>query len=265
MTARLLSLATGNLPEFTPVEVVNAAAEASWAACGVWFDPATWTPQTTRETRRAFDVSGVAPFDIEVAWIKPGGHDPDHERLFAAGGEIGARHALVVSSDPDVQATKRKFERLCQLGERFDIDVSFEFLPITEVKSLPAALEIVVGVGHPRGRLLVDALHLARSGGDPDDLIGLPPNLFAYMQICDAPAQLPAMDYATVLEEAVDGRLMPGEGALPLRRLLAALPETLPIAPEMRAKWLREKYPAAADRAREILESTQKFLRTLGL
>ena len=73
------------------------------------------------------------------------------------------------------------------------------------------------------------------------------------------------MDYATILEEAVDGRLMPGEGALPLRRLLAALPETLPIAPEVRAKWLREKYPAAADRAREILESNQRFLRSLGL
>ncbi len=102
---RLPSLATGSLPEFSPVEVVEAAATAGWEACGIWFDAARWTARTTRE---AFARSRLIPLDIEVVWIHPGAANPDHERLLEAGAEIGARNALVVRSDPDLDATKRR-------------------------------------------------------------------------------------------------------------------------------------------------------------
>jgi sugar phosphate isomerase/epimerase len=258
--SRLLSLATGNLPEFTPVEVVEAAAAAGWKACGIWFDPETWTDRTTRDTRNAFERTGLAPFDIEVVWIRPGPFDPEHERLLAAGGEIGVANALMVSSDPDMDATKRRFEELCRVADRFGINACFEFLPITEVKSLPAGLDVVRSVGHPRAKLLVDALHLARSGGHPDMLKGLPESLFTYAQICDAPARLPDMEFNTILHEAVDGRLMPGEGELPVRELVEVLPKDLPLAPEQRSKPLREEYPDATDRALAILRATERFL-----
>jgi len=258
--SRLLSLATGNLPEFTPVQVVEAAAEAGWKACGIWFDPETWTAQTTRDTRNAFERTGLIPFDIEVVWIRPGEADPNHERLLAAGGEIGVGNALMVSSDPDMNATKRRFEALCKIADKYGINACFEFLPITEVKSLPMGLDIVQSVGHPRGKLLVDALHLARSGGHPDLLKGLPADLFTYAQICDAPAKLPDMEFNTILYEAVDGRLMPGEGDLPVKELVEVLPENLPLAPEQRSKPLRDAYPNATDRARAILEATNRFL-----
>lgn len=257
---RLLSLATGSLPEFSPVEVVEAAAAAGWEACGVWFDAATWTAGTTRDTRNAFARSGLVPLDIEVVWIHPGAPDPGHERLLEAGAEIGARNALVVSSDPDPEATKRRFEGICRIAERCGLDACFEFLPITEVKNLAAALEVVRAVAHPRAKLLVDALHLARSGGTPEDLLGLPASLFSYAQICDAPAVPAGMDHASLLHEAIDGRLLPGEGELPLARLLAALPAGLALAPEQRSRALRERYPDAAGRARAILLATRRFL-----
>ncbi|MBI1181398.1 MAG: TIM barrel protein [Alphaproteobacteria bacterium] len=258
--SRLLSLATGNLPEFSPVQVVEAAAQAGWPACGVWYDRETWTEQTTRDTRNAFERTGLVPFDMEVVWIRPGNFDPDHERLLAAGGEIGVRNALMVSSDPDMDATKRRFEELCKVADRYGINACFEFLPITDVKTLQAALDILRSVGHPRGKLLVDALHLKRSGGDPSMLRGLPADLVTYAQICDAPAELPDMEFQTILDEAVDGRLLPGEGALPLHDMLAALPQDLPLAPEQRSKPLRDQYPDAADRAKAILDATQRFL-----
>ncbi|MGE0668951.1 MAG: sugar phosphate isomerase/epimerase family protein [Sphingomonadales bacterium] len=261
--SRLLSLATGNLPEFTPVEVVEAAAEAGWTACGIWYDPEKWTDQTTRDTRNAFERTGLVPFDIEVVWIRPGAADPNHERLLAAGGEIGVGNALMVSSDPDMDATKRRFEELCRIADRYGINACFEFLPITEVKSLPAGLDVVRSVGHPRGKILVDALHLARSGGHPDMLKGLPADLFTYAQICDAPAKLPDMEFNTILHEAVDGRLMPGEGELPVRELVEILPAGLPLVPEQRSKPLRDAYPNPAERARAILDATNRFLRSL--
>lgn len=261
---RLLSLATGSLPEFSPVEVVEAAAEAGWEACGIWFDATTWTARTTRETRAAFERHGLLPLDIEVVWIRPGGPDPAHERLLEAGAEIGARNVLVVSSDPDIESTKRRFAEICVIAGRCGLDACLEFLPITEVRTLDAALEVIRAVDHPRARLLVDALHLRRSGGSPEQLHGLPAGLFSYAQICDAPAELQPMDHETLLYEAIDGRLLPGEGALPLRRLLEVLPADLPLAPEQRSRALRERYPVAAERAAAILAATRQFLAAGG-
>ena len=39
---RMISLASGTLPEFGPVEVTRAAADAGFHGCGIWFDSQTW-------------------------------------------------------------------------------------------------------------------------------------------------------------------------------------------------------------------------------
>ncbi len=261
---RLLSLATGSLPEFDPVAVAEAAAAAGWEACGIWFDADTWTAQTTRDTRDAFCRNALVPLDIEVVWIHPGAADPRHQRLLEAGAEIGARNALVVSSDPDIEATKRRFEGICRIAERCGLNACLEFLPITELKTLPAALEVIRAVAHPRARLLVDALHLARSGGAPEDLRDVPPGLFSYAQICDAPAAPGSMEPDALLHEAIDGRLLPGEGELPLQRLLQVLPAGLALAPEQRSRALRERFPDPVARAGAILRATRRFLQAIG-
>jgi sugar phosphate isomerase/epimerase len=123
---------------------------------------------------------------------------------------------------------------------------------------------VIRAVDHPRAKLLVDALHLARSGGSPEHLQGLPASLFSYAQICDAPAQLAKMDYDGLLHEAIDGRLLPGEGELPLQRLISALPPGLALAPEQRSRALRERYPDAAERAGAILRATRSLLQAVG-
>ena len=261
MDERLLSLAAGSLPEFSPVEITNAAAEAGWPGCGIWFEPKDWTEQTTQDVRSAFDASGVVPLDIEVVWIHPGDPDPEHVRLIAAGGEIGARNVLIVSSDPDRDATKRRFETLCGLAEKAGMKACLEFLPITEIKSLADARDVVEAVGHPAGRILVDPVHLARSGGTPADVAAIPASLFSYAQFCDGPATLPDMEMETILNDAVDGRLMPGAGGLPLVELVEVLAPDMPLAVEMRSKHVRDSYPDPIGRAKAILEATRDFFR----
>ena len=260
MGERLLSLAAGSLPEFSPVEVANAAAEAGWSGCGIWFEPKDWTDQTTSQVQQAFDRSGLVPLDIEVVWIHPGEPDPEHTRLIAAGGDIGARNVLIVSSDPDRDATKRRFEHLCGLAQEAGMNACLEFLPITEIKSLADARDVVEAVGHPAGRILVDPVHLARSGGTPADVSATPDSLFSYAQFCDGPATLPNMEMETILNDAVDGRLMPGAGGLPLGDLIDVLPSDLPLAVEMRSKSVRDAYSDPVERARAILEATKDFL-----
>ena len=56
-------------------------------------------------------------------------------------------------------------------------------------------------------------------------------SLFKYAQICDAVAAIPT-ESGDPIREARTGRLLPGEGALPLRDLVAALPAAIPLAIE---------------------------------
>lgn len=259
VTNRLLSLAAGNLPEFSPVETAIAAAEAGWTAAGVWFDSETWSAATTRSVRSAYEQYGLTPLDIEVLWIHPGKADPNHERLLAAGAEIGAHNALLVSSDPNIENTKRRFDSLCLTADKFGLNLCLEFLPITEVKTIEQALEVVTSVQHPRGKLLVDALHLIRSGGSIADVRRVPPHLMSYAQPCDASIELPLIGDDPILREAVDGRALFGDGDLPVAELIAELPNDLPLSPEIRSLDLRTRYPDATARAKAVLESIRSL------
>ena len=52
MTSHKISLASGVVPEFGPVETVDAAAGGGWDAAGLWVEPAHWTVETTRGVRQ---------------------------------------------------------------------------------------------------------------------------------------------------------------------------------------------------------------------
>jgi hypothetical protein len=79
--------------------------------------------------------------------------------------------------------------------------------------------------------------------------------LFRYAQICDAVAEMPRPDDAPALiREARTGRLLPGEGALPLAALVAALPPDLPLAVEA---------PCRATAGRPALERARRAHRAL--
>lgn len=81
--------------------------------------------------------------------------------------------------------------------------------------------------------VVVDALHFSRSGGWPAHVGQVDPALFRYAQICDASAEMPGpTDTPNLIREARTGRLLPGEGVLPLRELVAALPAGIPLAIE---------------------------------
>ena len=106
-----------------------------------------------------------------------------------------------------------------------------EFAIYTGVRTLADAARLVQQSGCDNAAVLVDALHFSRSGGWPSDIAGVDASLFKYAQICDAGASIPT-EPADLIREARGGRLLPGEGALPLRDLVAALPPAIPLAVE---------------------------------
>ena len=117
------------------------------------------------------------------------------------------------------------------------------------------AAEIVGTSGASNGGVLIDNLHLSRSGSSIDDVKAMPIELFPYLQICDAPAQRPT-DFAGLLDEALNGRLCPGEGSLPIVELLKAIP-AVPLSFEVRSKFLRDIADPVV-RAKHLLKYAQQ-------
>jgi sugar phosphate isomerase/epimerase len=264
MSHHLLAMAANVLPEFPPEVRVAAAAEAGYRAVGLWFDAAEWSDATTERVASALREGGAAPLvplDIEVVRIRDGSVVPDAaRRLIAVGGELGVRNVLIVSENPDEVETQRQFATLCELAHAAGMRAVLEFLMITSVRSLAAALRIVETVDHPAGGVLIDPLHLQRCGDRPADLRSVHPELLPYAQFCDGPATIVGSDEAAYRADAVDGRSSPGEGALPLVELLEVLPPAIPLSLEVRSRRYREQFPDPVDRAREVRLRTERFL-----
>lgn len=259
-----VALASGVLPEFGAVTVIEAAARAGFDMTGLWIEPDEWTATDTRAARAALRTSGLPLLDVEVVWLKPDSRDADHALVIEVGAELGARAVLVVSSEPDDAVTAARLTELCIRAAPAGMRVALEFGLFTQVKTIAQALSILARVDHRAAALLVDPLHLARSGGTPADVAALDPALLAYAQLCDAarPGADPA-DADAIFDEAVDGRLQLGEGGLALSALVGALPAGLPLAIELRSKALRDSWPDPVDRAAAVARATRTFLDSL--
>lgn len=258
---RPIAMASGVTPELAPLATIAAAAFGGFDAVGLWVEPADWPASNSAAIRAALADTGLGAIDVEVIWIKPGPLDPDHLRILDIGLEVGAANALVVSSDPDMGATADKFAALCAHVDGTALRVALEFGLFTEVRTIAMASRIVAAAEHPNAAILVDTLHLYRSGATAADVRALPRDWLAYAQICDAPRDGPAPDDAeAILEEAVYGRLQAGEGGLDLTGMLDALPATLPLSVELRSRALYDAFPDAGDRARATAEATRRFL-----
>lgn len=256
-----LSLAAGVLPDHTPEATVTAAAIAGWDHVGLWIDMKTWTAATTREVKQRLADGGLTPLDAEVIWIGPGADDPDHFRLIDIAAEVGAPNVLAVSSAPTATETADKLGRLCEHAASRGVRLSLEFGAFTAVRDLCDALTVLTLCDREDAGLLIDPLHFARTGGAPSDLTGIAASRFAYAQFCDAPALGPSpRDVPAIIEEALDLRLFPGDGDLPLAALLAVLPAGTPLSVELRCKALRAGWPEAPERSRVLLTATRAWI-----
>jgi len=135
-----------------------------------------------------------------------------------------------VTFEPDFQRNVEQFGRLAELASKFGIETLIEFVAIFAVGDLPTAHALVREVARPDFRLLIDTMHVGRSGATAADLAAIDPALIGYIQLCDAPLKPTNPDY---MDEAVHQRLVPGDGELPLFDMLAALPRDLIVGLEV--------------------------------
>lgn len=254
---RVISLAAGVCPETSPADFVAACARAGWPACGVWFDADTWTDAVAADVRQRLDDTGLVALDMEPIFVTPEG---DHgDRVIEAAAAVGARNLLVVSRGVDDARFTERFAELCDKAAAHGIGCSIEFMAFMSVKTLPQAIAVLDAVDRPNGHVLIDHLHLARTGGTVADVAAVSPERLAYVQLCDAPTTAPD-DVPGLVTEALDLRLNVGDGELPVAELLDVLPGHTALSLEIRSAALRTNFPDPTDRARHVLTATQAAL-----
>ncbi len=192
-----------------------------------------------RETVAALKETGLFVQDIEVLRLQPHLDRDAVKEYLEAGARLGARYAGVISDDDDEARVSDHLALVAEDARAVGMRLYFEFMVYTGIKTIDQARRIVEATGRQSDiNLAVDPLHLHRSGGTPDDVARLDPALLHYAQICDAPV---ATHSDGVAAEARDHRLLPGDGQLPLRELLRALPRDVVLVVEAPCKDLVDR------------------------
>ena len=241
--SRPISLAHLTVLDATPPDLVTVAAAAGFRTIGIRL---TATPSVgippydmlregpmLRETLTRMADTGVRVLDTEFLRFEPEQPVGVPEGFLEVSARLGAQYVLVMSAEPDETRTLERFGELCDGAAAYSLEVCLEFAIYTGVRTLAHAAELVARSKRPNAHVLIDALHFSRSGGLPADVAHVDPARFRYAQICDAGPDRPRPDDTPALiREARTGRLLPGDGVLPLRELVAALPPGLPLAIE---------------------------------
>jgi sugar phosphate isomerase/epimerase len=144
--------------------------------------------------------------------------------------ELGARRINAIGLDPDrarcFDQLAKLSELVCERGMMFTV----EFCPGFAVGTWGDAMELIGQLGPGRCHVLLDTMHFCQSGGTVEQLEAIEPGTIGYVQLSDSPADVPEADYMQV---AMFKRCVPGTGELPLREMLAALPEDVTISVEV--------------------------------
>ena len=210
MSERLLALASGvhdgNPPEVSPPDMVRIAADPATTA---WVSGSHREITGTAVPPAALRASkqGLSHSMSRSSGCNRGKPDP---ATYCHGRRGGRQKLLIVSSEPDRDTTKH-LDDLCLHAERAGMRACLEYA-ITEGKTLDDALDVVNAVDHPAG----DSGAFIMNADTPPENQEIPERWLSYAQLCDMPERGVITDADEYFANAIDGRLAPGEGSIPL-------------------------------------------------
>jgi sugar phosphate isomerase/epimerase len=267
-----LSLANLSVADAGPLELLDAAAAAGFDSVNMWLVPppamAAFTVKCGATTPVVGDAAlihainqriaatGVGVFQASCGWLSPIFDPSETARVLDTMAQIGARRVSLVGWDSERGRLIGNLSALCADAATYGIAVTLEFMPYSAVRTIADAADVLAAVAASNLDVLVDALHLARSGGTPADVQLLDPRQIGCLQLCDAPAIGPPAE--RLRDESVNRRRYPGQGELPLDDLLAALPENIVIEIEIPAA--EHAAETIAERARLCAQYSRSFL-----
>lgn len=235
------SLAHLTVLSLTPPEVIAVAAR-----CGYRYASLRMTRVTNaeplydlardralmKETKARLNDTGLDVLDVELFRMDPKLGPDDFAAELEATAELGATNIIAQLPDPNRERATERFARLCDLAKPLGIFVNLEFPHWTETGTLAEATNVLRAVNRPNAAVLIDTLHMARSGSSVEDLRKLPRKWFRFAHVCDAEQQVPRT-LEGIIRTGREERLFPGEGTIDVRGILACLPDEIPYSLEI--------------------------------
>ena len=264
-----LALANLTAIGLTPAEIIHLAADIGCEA--VALNPGLAAidlggpiyridndPARCRETAKALADTGVTIDLVDAFVVTPDFSLALAETVMDVFGELGARLFNVVLTDREEGRGNENMAALCELAMPRGMVMAAEFSALGgPVSSLAKAVEMATSGRFPGLKVLIDSLHLARTGETPADIAKIDPALIGGAQICDGPAAWPGLE--AYYQEALFERGIPGEGELPLRAFLDVIPQDVVVSPEVPLKSLRDQGISIQECARRVVEGTRRL------
>ena len=259
-------IAPTTLQDTAPLAYIVATAEAGYDGIGLRvhrspglpFHPVVGDTALIRDMKQRLADSRLEVFDLYSFYLEPGTDVASFAPSMELGASFGAKYATVMGADTDWSRQRDNFVKTCDLAKQFGLTCSLEFAVIRPLATLPQTVRLITEARR-EAVICIDPLHLARSGGTPADVKALDPKYFPYAQISDGVLGPGEPNPALFGKLGLGTRAMPGEGKLPLRELIAALPRDIPLSVELPHS-LAPKGTSAHEWAKTTLQRTRNFL-----
>src|SRR5579864_6659773 len=210
-----------------------------------------------REMIMAMRDRGISISLGEGCIARPGRDIRDMAADFDIFRELGAERINTVSMDPDLGRSLDQFGVLAEMAAARGMLSSIELCPVLTINNLASAVAAVRHVGRNDFTLLLDTMHLGRSGATAVEIAALDPAMIGYVQLCDAPLKPTNPNY---MDEATFDRMVPGEGELPLREYLSALPADRVVSLEVPSRTLAKAGLSVRDRLERCVKAAKALL-----
>jgi sugar phosphate isomerase/epimerase len=261
--------------DVNPLELVSLAAATGCQRIVTWVhDPVdpfpgkgwpqfhfpTVTPGTKAEMKLRLADNGIELANIEMFPIAPDVEVEQYRPYLEMGAELGAARAVVHVHDRNDDRAIQNLGRFCEIAAEYRIGAGIEFMGLIEAcQTLERGLFFAKAIDRQNVGVALDFLHVTRTGSTPDDIAAIPARYISYAQICDGLNLAVTNDY---LEEGLN-RVPAGEGVWPLRALVEALPESVPIDVETPLTALKEQGVSALERARRAVEGARSIVENV--
>jgi sugar phosphate isomerase/epimerase len=250
---------------------VETAAKAGFTAMGFWHTDLRENRRKIgfHEMKRILDGNGID--EIEVEWLldwfctgqRRAASDETRELLLEAAEVLGADHIKIgdLGNDcADIPKLTEEFAVLCRQAAERGTNVLYEMLPaaFSRAPTLDAVLAICKGAGAKNGGIMLDNLHLQRTGTLPQDIVRkIPRGLPLGVEINDGMLATPV----NFVDSVINKRLLPGDGEFDIAAFLHAVwtrGHQGPIGVEVLNEYIR-KWPLETA-ATEAFAKTEKVV-----
>lgn len=245
-----LSVAPLSALDVPVVEYIQAAAQAGFSAVGLranrvsQSDPAFPLDVSSThfsDVTAALNDTGLEVLDLEVFTVTPQVERRDWMPLMEVGAELGAQYLNVVGAHPSFGPFEEVVAELTVDAREHGLKPVLEPVAYRDLNNFNRAIDIARNAGCA---VEMDILHFLRTGADLDT-VRANRDVFPILQLCDAPRSL--ADHGDLLRDVAvktgEGdlavaesrglRLLPGDGAGPIREIISVLGPSTRVSVEI--------------------------------